>query len=164
MKITFGKYKGRLLEEIILVDPRYIGWMLDVEKPDWKLRHLIEEVSRLAGIFDQKPMIHNCAECGKPATKLSIAEKGYEIRYWCDSCTPKALGGYGMKVDVVRDYVSALNLELDSPAEYFQPDPPLHALAYAKGLRKRASEGELEAFYNNGASTGLGRLPGSRSL
>lgn len=33
--LTFGKYRGRILEEVIEEDPRYVRWMLSDDGPDW---------------------------------------------------------------------------------------------------------------------------------
>lgn len=41
-KLSFGKYSGRFVEEIVQEDPNYLQWMLSLENLDSDLRYTIE--------------------------------------------------------------------------------------------------------------------------
>jgi hypothetical protein len=147
MRLSFGKFNGFLLERILLTEPSYTFWLLNVEKPDRYLKTLRNTIHRLIGIFDQKPILKKCQECGQPATRLSITARGYELLYWCDDCRPRSLEYYGEKLDVVQSLMSALCLEIRSPKGYFESNTPLLALAYSKGLPNPLTDRALEAFF-----------------
>lgn len=151
MRIAFGKHRGALLERILLTDPGYIEWMLNVQKRDRKFQELCQEACRLVNLFDRKPLQKECCNdgCGKQATRLSITDGGYELNYWCDECRPRSVKNYGEAVDVVHNYLSALYLEMKHPVEYFQLGTPLLALAYAKGFKMSPRDLGLEAFYRD---------------
>jgi hypothetical protein len=140
--------------------------MLTREERDPKFQYVCQEACRLINLFDQKPLLHKCGAdgCSKPATRLGIAEGGYEIRYWCDDCRPRAWGGFRERVDVVHNFLSALYLETRISTESFQPETPIFALAYAKGLSKPFADRSLVAFFNDEVPTRLGMLPGEKRL
>ena len=135
MRIAFGKHRGALLEKILLTDPGYIEWMLNVQKRDRKFQELCQEACHLVHLFDRKPLQKECCNegCGKQATRLSITDGGYELNYWCDECRPRSVKNYGEAVDVVHNYLSALYLEMKHPTGYFQLGTPASRFS----LRKR---------------------------
>lgn len=147
MRLSFGKFKGYSLERVLLTEPSYTFWMLNVENPDRYFKSIRNEIYRLIGIFDQKPMLEKCEDCGQMSTRLSITRGGHEVFYWCDDCRPRSLEFCGEKIDVVQNLMSALCLEIRSPRHYFESNTPLLALAFGKGLTNPLTDRRLEAFF-----------------
>ena len=39
IRLTFGKYRGELVSEVALSDPRYLRWLLGERRPAWQLAY-----------------------------------------------------------------------------------------------------------------------------
>lgn len=75
--ITFGKYRGRTLQEIYIIDPRYITWLADKYEPrvrnEYRFKELATTYSRV--YFDlhtpRKYKIHTSQYIGNPGEKIT---------------------------------------------------------------------------------------------
>lgn len=61
MKRGFGKHSDKSIEVLLLKDPDYVFWMLDLEDSAGSMARACAEASRLIAIFDEKPMLGTCA-------------------------------------------------------------------------------------------------------
>lgn len=75
--ITFGKYRGRTLQEIYVIDPRYITWLADKYEPrvrnEYRFKELATTYSRV--YFDlhtpRKYKVHTSQYIGNPGEKIT---------------------------------------------------------------------------------------------
>jgi len=91
MKITFGKYKGKTVEYLMINQPDYIKWILIEHEPSGDLATTQKQVSKLIRKFDKKPFIgKSCSSsnCNNSATKFTICKSNLNPHWWCNSCEP----------------------------------------------------------------------------
>lgn len=86
VEITFGIYTGNYLEEIILIDPGYVGWILSLRKPGGRMRELWGHARRLGQIMDQKPFVVPCCRCSRPARRCTARPLFHELDFFCEAC------------------------------------------------------------------------------
>jgi len=92
MKVTFGKYKGKTVEYLMINQPDYIKWILTEHEPSGDLATIQNHVLKLIRKFDKKPFIgKSCSSsnCNNTATRFTINKENLTAYWWCDSCEPK---------------------------------------------------------------------------
>lgn len=103
-----GKYKGKLLEEVMLRSApglyRRAEWASD--KPD--LRMIVDEFERLREKLRRARIYAKCRDCGKKAKWMTFEEdlrNRYLPRpsYWCNKCKPADDYGISGKIPIHFD-------------------------------------------------------------
>src|SRR5688572_23983774 len=101
MQITFGKHKGKSIEEVLLKHPDYIHWMLQQDNSYGAMKALQEETIRLIDVFDSKPFVEPChgRNCTRIATRCTVYRDAVDNPYWwCDNCDPGQSGASEYKI------------------------------------------------------------------
>ncbi|NNJ24347.1 hypothetical protein [Alienimonas chondri] len=151
MKITFGKYDGKTLEQILLTDPAYVRQILSVSDPDDDLKAVIAEAWRMIELFEAKPLTGMCYKinCGKAATRIFLYIGSPALTFWCDKCDPYSRGATQGKLREVKEY---LDVE-DYVARYFKGRKSdlqviFRAVLEAKEGPKPVTERAAKAFFS----------------
>lgn len=146
---NFGKHQGRFVEELILKEPEYIRWILDIANPRGSMLEVVEAAVRLIGLFDAKPLIKPCrgAGCGKPATRCVVYGQTLSLSFWCNDCDPYSLGAARGMLRSFPGYRDACMQPwgTGNPKEL---KTLIRDVARAKGLPDRVGQSEAIAFFN----------------
>jgi hypothetical protein len=71
------------------------------------------------------------------------------LYYWCNSCDPYQAGAIEGKLTIITTYRQALDhISLSCKKRSRDYIAIVKALAHAKGLPDRVTEGQAEAFFN----------------
>lgn len=150
MNITFGKQKGKTVENLVLKEPEYIHWMLGVNATGALLR-IQEHANLLISMFNSKPLLRRCAgsNCQAAASRVTVyMDNIFSPYWWCDNCDPYQQGANEGKLHVIRTYEDALNhvaLYCRGRKEDFREI--IKMLAVTKGLPARSGNKECDAFF-----------------
>lgn len=150
MSITFGKYRGRSVAEVVLKDPSYIVWMLREGDPGETLAKVCEEARHLIAIFNGKPIAKKCGGdgCNDTATHLTVYGGNVNTRFWCDNCDPYSAGASPGKLSVVRTYGDAIqHVDWSCGGRKAFYEVLIRTLAQAKGLPERATAKRIGEFF-----------------
>ena len=150
MQISFGKHCGRSVEFLVLTEPDYLLWMLRQKAPTKAMQRVLEEASRLIGVFDRKPLQRQCSGwgCSNPATRFSAYTGSPHLEVWCENCRPSSGGADTKKLRVIRRYDEALeHVCATCSARSGGLQSIIADLAHAKGLPYRAREKDRETFF-----------------
>ncbi len=112
MDITFGKYKGKLLEYVMIAKPDYISWLLKANASNKAMILLQAEAKSLVKIFDGKPFINKCqahGRCTNPVTRCTVYEGNPTPYWWCADCDPHQHGAIVGKLKSVSKYREAIS-------------------------------------------------------
>jgi hypothetical protein len=136
MRLTWGKYKGRTIEVVVLKDPEFIGVLLKSRTQDETKCRIQTEARLLVETFNRRKFQTRCASsgCSREVSRCSIYKTDvFNPRWWCETCDPWQFGARSLVLSIVATYEDAIR--------YARPygDPTLtrdlvHVLAEAKGL------------------------------
>jgi hypothetical protein len=106
MTLTFGKHRGKTVEEVMIEEPGYIAWALNVVGATGKLQAARGEMIRLVRLFDEAPLLVSCRRegCQNRATRFSVYLGSPQPWSFCDQCEPP--GPHG-KVAFIDTYLGA---------------------------------------------------------
>lgn len=90
-KITFGKYRGKTAEFVIITDICYTQYVRNFPNPEEPLRSLQREVNQLIERLDDTPFIYSCATkgCNNPTYHILDLDNIFFKQYMCDECVAK---------------------------------------------------------------------------
>ena len=146
MIVTFGKYDGKLVEQLLIRDPSYIIWMLAQKAPGKAMAEVCDEARRLIEIFDAKPFVVPCSgeDCKHTATRCSVYRE-VNLQCWCDQCDPYSACPTPGKLRVIRTYGDAIQHADQKGTREFL----IRSLADLKGLKGRAQASKILAFFGD---------------
>ena len=152
MIISFGKYRGKSVEWLVLNRPDYVKWVLEEPtRPGSALASAKAEALRLISIFDAKPILKPCTrKCLIPASRFTGYQGNPWCYYaWCETCDPYRLSGtVGWKLTIVRTYKDVLNfIERRCDGRRGEYRLAINAIAMAKGFPDRSSPARLKEFF-----------------
>jgi hypothetical protein len=150
MIITFGEYRGRSVEWLVLKRPDYVKWILDQPTPTWPLADVKSEVLRLISIFDAKAILKPCGRNCLVSVSGFEAYDGNPYMLWpvCDMCDPCQNGPAPWKLSVIRTYNDALNFikqHCDGRGSEYRL--AINTIAVAKGFPERSSPARIRKFF-----------------
>lgn len=152
MSLPFGKYKGELVEKIVLTHPDYIAWLLNQPSlPQYKF--VLEHINWCIQIFNSKPFTdRQCSSyrpCSNPVTRISLYKHNPSPYYWCQSCDPYSSGAIGNVLTLVRTYQEALNyVEFVCGSKKSIYENLIQTMHNAKGLTGRRTTEKILAFFH----------------
>lgn len=151
MLLTFGKYEGRTVDELVLKDPGNLLWMLAQPDPAPSMARACEEARRLVAVFNSKPFLRDCTHrnCHERATVISVYQGNPRpLMFWCEQCDPHSHGAAHGRLYVVHTYQDAVRLSrlcgLFSMADMKYV---IRHMAIAKGLADRVGKRQAQAFF-----------------
>src|SRR5260370_32214525 len=150
MIITFGEYRGRSVEWLVLKRPDYVKWILDRPAVAGPLIPVKAEALRLVSTFDAKPILKPCSRnCLVPASGFT-AWDGNPYMLWpvCDMCDPCQKGPAPWKLNVIRTYKDTLNF-VKLHCDRLRSDYRLaiETIAQAKGFPEKSSKAAIQRFF-----------------
>jgi len=151
MIISFGKYRDKSVEWLVLNTPDYVKWTLERSAPTGPLAAVKAEALRLISIFDSKPIVKPCDNCLNTATRFTGYEgNSYTFYAWCETCDPYQLSGaVEWKLTVVRTYNDALNfIERHCDGRGGEYRLAINTIAMAKGFPERSSKARIQKFFS----------------
>ena len=149
MLVPVGKHKGKSIELLVLKEPGYVHWLLQ-QSASSPLLAVQAEVKRLVQKFGTKPFQIKCNGngCSAPATRLSVYGNNISPYWWCDKCDPYQMGAISGKLQIFRDYSSALShVERFCGGRQGDYKDLIKSMAQAKGLPSRVGESQAVAFF-----------------
>jgi hypothetical protein len=151
MIITFGEYRKRSVEWLVLKRPDYVKWILERPAVAGPLAAVKAEVLRLVSIFDAKPILKPCSgrNCSKTAIRFSAYQGvSYDMWAWCEACDPFRFGAAPWKLTDIGTYNDALEF-VRQKCDRRGPDyrAAIDAIARAKGFPDRSSEARIQRFF-----------------
>lgn len=149
MYVTFGKHKGKSLEALVLKEPDYISWLL-TQNATGPMLLAQNEVKALIAKFNKKPMKQKCngKSCTSLATRITVYRDNVSPYWWCGNCDPYQTGALDGKLQVISDYVSALNhVDLYCGSKKSDFKKIIKEIAIGKGLPKRVGESQSQEFF-----------------
>jgi hypothetical protein len=150
MIITFGEYRGRSVEWLVLKRPDYVKWILDQPAPTWPLAGVKSEALRLISIFDAKPILKPCNGCSRTAIRFTGYQGNPWCYYaWCETCDPYHLSGaVEWKLTVIRTYKDALNfIKQRCDGRRGEYRLAINTIVILKGFPERSSPARLKEFF-----------------
>jgi hypothetical protein len=149
MIITFGEYRGRSVEWLVLKRPDYVKWILDQPTPTWPLAGVKSEVLRLIPIFDAKPILKTCSEHYTLPLSGFTTWKGnpHNLCAVCDLCDPSQQGPVPEELKVIRTYKDALDFIRSGDARRCDYRLAINTIARAKGFPERSSPARIRKFF-----------------
>lgn len=146
------KYKGELIEKLILDKPDFIAWLL--AKPRLaQFTTTYEHVDACIKAFDAAPFTSACygkrneRRCTEPVVRASLRPPSPDPYFWCATCSPTQRGAEG--VLTIRTYREALGYVRDFCGGRRGDFRFLvKALYKAKGLAGRKSEEKILEFFH----------------
>jgi hypothetical protein len=149
MIITFGEYRGRSVEWLVLKRPDYVKWILDQPTPTWPLAGVKSEVLRLISIFDAKAILKPCIGCSRTAIRFTgYKGNSYMLYEWCDTCDPYQDGAAPWKLTFIKTYTDALKFikqHCDGRGSEYRL--AINTIAVAKGFPDRSSPARIRKFF-----------------
>jgi hypothetical protein len=151
MTITFGKYRGKSVEWLVLKAPDYLKWILEQPDSTCNLASVKTEALRLISLFDAKQITKPClgSNCSKAAIQFTAYQGNpYLIYAWCDTCDPYQQGASPGKLTFIKTYRDALNyVKRDGGGRSSDYKGAIKKIAMAKGLPARSSEAQMKEFF-----------------
>jgi len=149
MDITFGKYKGKLVETIVLKEPDYVLWLLNQNDASVPLAAVLNETKRLINIFDKKDFQQKCFGCDQNATYCTAYTDNVTSPYWwCNKCNPYQSGAIAGKLQSVRSYQDAIRyVHFNCNANKAALKLLIKIMSEAKGLPERARDNNVKEFF-----------------
>lgn len=110
MKLSFGKYAGKEIEQILVTEPQYIQWMLGQASPSGPMERAVRHVRTCLRNFDAKPFLETCFRdvCPNRATRFSVYVGHYIPYFWCAKCSPYTSGAAPGKLLTGSTYSEAV--------------------------------------------------------
>ena len=73
MRIPAGKHTGASTQLILLKEPSWVGWLMSMPR-NGPMEGVRDDVERLIGVFDRKPLLKRCQGrgCENMATRCSV--------------------------------------------------------------------------------------------
>ena len=147
MIINFGPHKGHLAERVFFDDPRYVISVImskDCTGPMGDLRKTFESYIK---IFDEKPFVCKCQDCGKGAIFLSYPHGGQAKHgSYCMRCSEHYWSRY-VFISKTFDSIWALTLTKGNGLNNFLKDL-IRNHAKAKGVKGRFTIEAIREFLN----------------
>ena len=143
MKLKFGRYHNKHLEDVVIDYGDYVSWMLGCKTPFQELQALLPDVRRLVTVFDSKPILLRCQKpgCGADATCIAITQSHRGVR----ACATCQIRGEIYRIKSYGDAWLFTKLFRDDPRLFLRT--LVRELAYAKGLPKRARYSDRKQFF-----------------
>ncbi len=150
MRFDLGRHNEETVEYVMLADPCYIKLVLDKARPPRRLAGIKNEIIRLMGIFDMKPILAKCAgsNCKRNATRACLCGSSLVASWWCDQCYPVQVSSAEGKLKMISTYRKALNYVArytgNGESDYRQL---IQDLARAKGLGNEVDKDAAQEFF-----------------
>ena len=140
--MPFKKYKGEIVQNLILRKADYIDWLRKKSELD-RFEWLYDGIAELVKKFDDTPIIDGCCgkvdgmPCQRQATRFSFYWGRTDPMCWCEECDPLQTGADRTRLYVLSDYYTALQLVgMHSKSRKAKRDV-IKEMAQAKGLIQR---------------------------
>jgi hypothetical protein len=150
MILTFGRYKMKSLEWLILTQPGYMLWMQHLRDARGRLALARMKANELINLIRRKPFVVRCQrpKCRNLATRGFAKRGSLSVRWMCSDCEPSDLGDSPHKVSILKDYWDC-EKHIHSSRKFKEEDlnPLILDLAHAKGLPKNFGEDEAQQFF-----------------
>jgi len=152
--IPFGRYKGTIVEKIMINQPGYIDWLLR-EGLDDKFKYLLEHINLCIMRFDNKPFAKQCmgtenkVRCGNIATRISLYPGNLTTYFWCDQCNPYQFGAQkGLAIiSTYRDALDYVHYHCGNSNPDFRF--LIKQLSELKGLTGRKTSNNILSFFHS---------------
>jgi hypothetical protein len=150
MIITFGKFRGRSVEWLVLNAPGYVKWVINQPAPAGPLIPLKSELLRLIDMFDAKRILEPCINCKSTAFRFTGYQGvSYELYPWCETCDCYNTGAASWKLTVIKTYRDALKfIEWHCRGRPSAYQAIIRAIAESKGFPERSSEVRIQKFFH----------------
>jgi len=149
MRMPFGEHEEKLLESLVLREPRYVyGLLRDEDVP----ARIQKEATRLIAVFDAKPYLTDCTseECINDVTRFTVYGWNLSPQFWCDECDPYSLGARSGKIQEIATYDDAVMHAMFHCNNSLKDLKTLiRIMAGAKGLSGRIGEKQAEEFFGS---------------
>jgi hypothetical protein len=151
MKMPFGKYKGQLVEKIILVHPDYIAWLCR-QKRYSKFEFLYKHIDRCIEIFDNKPFSGVRGRGTRPVKYMTFLAGSPTPFFWCDKCDIRKCvpGDVYDRLIVVDTYMDAVDfIKFNTPRTKHMYKILMKHLCTAKGLDGILTKKRVLSFFDD---------------
>ena len=137
MNISTGKHRGKSLKTLLVNEPSYFWWLLELDNPYGEFCELQPYAKALIEQFDQLPFVAAChgRDCTTLATRCSVYRDNFQsLQWWCDVCSPYGHGAAHGTLGIVATYMDAvLYVKLVCNGRKSDLKHLVRALAKAKG-------------------------------
>lgn len=149
-----GRYKGRLVLEVLLKHPGYIEWYL--KEPITTHNEARKNyIGHYITTFDELPFTGvQCAgrradvRCEREVVNFSLYQGKGPPAFWCDQCEPHQLGARDGTLNICERYVEAIHIMSLFRGRANAKRMLIRRLAIAKGLNGRFTTKRILRFFH----------------
>lgn len=152
MKLSFGKYKGKCMERLMLTDSGYVEWMINAPNPTGPLKEALDHLNGRVRQIDAAPWKSQCFGhgCTSKAELLAIWDGTLSFQPHCTACSPYRKDKREPKwreVDCYMDVFRYAQSLSDNKSDW---TTAIRALMEHKGLiyNQRISDYDLVIFFD----------------